>query len=160
MKDDYTTHSHYLTYTFLFKRLGEYALWAWERKGCSKRERPVSSLVYSVRLFPFTCGMFIELRPFQERAVKFLVVRGRDLFSRRTAEWRERQLCWQSVPNVSHACAFVGNCPERSWHVPENWEIASGWEAWPPNRGLAEGRWIWRSKSVCTPAVLFWLCLQ
>ena len=23
MQDDYTTNSHYLTYTFLFKRLGE-----------------------------------------------------------------------------------------------------------------------------------------
>ena len=24
MKDDYTTNSHYLTYTFLFKRMGEF----------------------------------------------------------------------------------------------------------------------------------------
>ena len=27
MNDDYTTNSHYLTYTFLFERLGEYTFW-------------------------------------------------------------------------------------------------------------------------------------
>ena len=33
MKDDYTTNSHYLTYTFLFKRLGGSTFWTWEWKG-------------------------------------------------------------------------------------------------------------------------------
>ena len=30
MKDGYTTNSHYLTYTFLFKRSGECTFWTWE----------------------------------------------------------------------------------------------------------------------------------
>ena len=30
LKDDYTTSSHYLTYTFLFKRLGECTFGTWE----------------------------------------------------------------------------------------------------------------------------------
>ena len=33
LKDDHTNNSHYLTYTFLFKRLGERTLWTWEWKG-------------------------------------------------------------------------------------------------------------------------------
>ena len=38
MKDDYTTNSHYLTYTFLFKRLGECTFWTYG----SERERTLS----------------------------------------------------------------------------------------------------------------------
>ena len=33
LKDDSCTSSHYLTYTFLLKRLGECTFWAWEWKG-------------------------------------------------------------------------------------------------------------------------------
>ena len=33
MKDDYTNNSHYLTYTFLFKRLGECNFLILEMKG-------------------------------------------------------------------------------------------------------------------------------
>ena len=37
MKDDYTNNSHYLTYAFLFERLGECPFWTWEWKGWFKR---------------------------------------------------------------------------------------------------------------------------
>ena len=33
LKDDSCTSSHYLTYTFLFKRMGECTFWAWDWKG-------------------------------------------------------------------------------------------------------------------------------
>ena len=31
--DDYTTNSHYITYSFLYKRLGECTSWTWKWKG-------------------------------------------------------------------------------------------------------------------------------
>ena len=44
MKDDYTVNSHYLTYTFLFKRLGECPFWTYgsERvKSCTWISSPL-----------------------------------------------------------------------------------------------------------------------
>ena len=38
MTDDYATNSHYLTYAFLSKRLGECTFWVWEWKGWSSCE--------------------------------------------------------------------------------------------------------------------------
>ena len=48
MKDDYTTNSHNLTYTFLFKGLGECTFWTWKWKGQSNA-REASQ--YKVRAF-------------------------------------------------------------------------------------------------------------
>ena len=33
LKDEYCTYSHFITYTFLLKMLGECTFWAWEWKG-------------------------------------------------------------------------------------------------------------------------------
>ena len=42
MKDDCTTNSHYLTYKFIFKRLGQCTFRPWEKTGLVKKIYPAS----------------------------------------------------------------------------------------------------------------------
>ena len=62
MKDDYSTNSHYLTYTFIVKRLGECTFWTWELRlmsGFNVLEHIVCYPHVSSSHIPFTLFSFI-----------------------------------------------------------------------------------------------------
>ena len=63
MKDDYTIYSHYLTYAFLFQRLGECTFWTWGWKGhstadaswfCPQHVKIIPGIKFTMRWLKFT----------------------------------------------------------------------------------------------------------
>ena len=78
MKDDHTINSHYLTYTFLFKRLGECTSWTSRALCVSALHTDLLCQGFPERLFP-RVGLGGErlLEPFR------LVLDGADAVTRR-----------------------------------------------------------------------------
>ena len=67
MKDDYTTNSRNITYTFLFKRLGEYTFWTWEWKRLYRSQCRALQLVSAQYFWAFvrgTCALVCNVTSF------------------------------------------------------------------------------------------------
>ena len=75
MKDNYTTKSHYLTQTFLSRRLGERTLWTWEPESVYKQAWPFHSQEWSMSNFPCSLTRHITSHSRENLAFRNLLKR-------------------------------------------------------------------------------------
>ena len=107
-KDDYCTNSHYLTYTFLFERLGKCTFWTWEWKG---------SIVGRNNIFQFfdSPNIYIFWGLFPAKYRRYLFMNGSGLMNDSTSHFHWNIIWTQSVsctkPKMNKWLLFV------SWHT-------------------------------------------